>query len=145
MVIRNGDSFFSRATLPSVDQVWEYSRPALIRSTVQPTSRCQLATCEVESLWFCVVELIEVTHSSFWVGRKPLKALTGTGIFAIVIMITDIIIIILASDERNVNNQIRFWSSGFLVVRQSKEAWLQLTAQLLKTSEGRFKRLYWMY
>jgi hypothetical protein len=48
----------------------------------------------------------------FWVGYiepKLSKSLTVTFIFAIVvIMTTDIIIIILASDETNVNNEIDF-------------------------------------
>jgi hypothetical protein len=42
-------------------------------------------------------------------SAKLLKALTAMSIFAIVvIMTTDIIIIILASDETNVNNEIEF-------------------------------------
>jgi hypothetical protein len=50
----------------------------------------------------------QTTHLSLPARAKPLKALTGTYIFAIVIMTTDIIIIILASDETNVNNKMKF-------------------------------------
>ena len=42
------------------------------------------------------------------IEQKSLKALTVVGIFAIVVMTTDIIITILASDERNVNNKIEY-------------------------------------
>ena len=54
------------------------------------------------------VEKIWIILAIHLVMRKAklLKALTVEGIFAIVIMTTDIIIIILASDKRNVNNQI---------------------------------------
>jgi hypothetical protein len=42
------------------------------------------------------------------VEQKSLKVLTARGIFAIVVMTTDIIIIILASDGKNVNNKIKY-------------------------------------